>query len=280
MRLINPPVFQTRCRCSKLSWGRIWWIGLVGLALGSFDGRAAAPLRELETDRPDATESPVTVDRGHFQLESSFFSFSRDDSAGVRTETWGVAESNIKYGISDQIDLQLVFTPYVKETVTMGGGKTSVEDFSDLTLRLKYNLWGNDDGSTAFGLMPVVKIPTQTSVSNGRWEGGLIAPFSWRAGDRWGVGAQGQIDRVYDETNGEMDWEFSHTVVVGFDLTDRFGLYLEYLGVAGDRPYDSFFSGGVTFGLSEMVQLDAGTLIGLNQAAEDVTVFSGISWKF
>ena len=97
MRLINPPVFQTRCRCSKLSWGRIWWIGLVGLALGSFDGRAAAPLRELETDRPDATESPVTVDRGHFQLESSFFSFSRDDSAGVRTETWGVAESNIKY---------------------------------------------------------------------------------------------------------------------------------------------------------------------------------------
>jgi hypothetical protein len=32
--------------------------------------------------------------------------------------------------------------------------------------------------------------------------------------------------------------------------------------------------------LSEMVQLDAGTLIGLNQAAEDVSVFSGISWKF
>ena len=241
---------------------------------------AATALRELETDRPDATESPVTVDKGHFQLESSFFSFSRDDSAGVRMETWGVAESNIKYGVSDVIDLQFVFTPYVKETVTTGGTKTSVEDFSDITIRLKYNLWGNDEGSTAFGLMPVVKVPTQTGVSNGRWEGGLIAPFSWRAGERWGVGAQGQIDRVYDETNGDMDWEFSHTAVIGFDVTDRFGLYLEYLGVAGDRPYDSFFSGGVTFSLSEMIQLDAGTLVGLNREAEDVTLFSGISWKF
>ena len=240
----------------------------------------AAELRELETDRPDATESPVTVDRGHFQLESSFFSFSRDDFGGTRTETWGLGESNIKYGLTDVMDLQFVFTPYVRETVRMGGTKTTAEDFSDLTIRLKYNLWGNDEGSTAFGLMPVVKVPTQTEVSNGRWEGGVVAPFSWRAGERWGVGLQGQIDRVYDENDGDMDWECSHTAVLGFDLTDRFGIYLEYLGVAGDRPYDSFFSGGMTYALSEMIQLDTGTLIGLNKEAEDMTFFTGISWKF
>lgn len=251
------------------------------LTYGSVIGLDAGTLRELETDRPDATESPVTVDRGHFQLESSFFSFSRDDVGGMRTETWGVAESNIKYGLSDVMDLQLIFTPYVRETVrTAGGAKTTLEDFSDLTIRLKYNLWGNDEGTTAFGLMPVVKVPTQTAVSNGRWEGGVVAPFSWRAGERWGVGLQGQLDRVYDEGEGDMDWEFSHTAVVGFDLSDRFGIYIEYLGVAGDRPYDSFFSGGMTYSLSEFIQLDMGTLIGLNQEAEDTTIFSGISWKF
>ena len=101
---------------------------------------AESGIRELETDRPDATESPVTVDRGHFQLESAFFSYSRDDAGGIRREAWGVAESNIKYGLSDRMDLQLVFVPYVRETVTMGGGKTTVEDFSDLTIRLKYNM--------------------------------------------------------------------------------------------------------------------------------------------
>ncbi len=263
MRLINHAV---------LSVGAITLFGGETLAEG--------PLRELETDRPDATESPVTVDRGHFQLESSFFSFSRDDSAGTRTETWGIGESNLKYGLADNVDLQLVFTPYVRESVSVGGVETVAEDSSDLTIRLKYNLWGNDEGTTAFGLMPVVKIPTQTAISNGRWEGGLIAPFSWRAGERWGVGLQGQVDRVYDEADGDMDWEFSHTLVVGFDVTKRVGVYLEYLGVAGDRPYDSFFSGGMTYALSEMIQLDAGTLVGLNKEAEDITVFSGISWKF
>ena len=266
-------------------WGELMIVArlsLMALLLMSLsDSVHSQELRELETDRPDATESPVTVDRGHFQLESSFFSFSRDDAAdGTRTDTWGVGESNIKYGLSDRADLQLVFTPYVRETVTTAAGKATADDFSDVTLRLKYNLWGNDGGETAFGLMPVIKIPTDTAVSNGEWEGGIVTPFSWRAGEKWGVGSQVQIDRVYDDVEDEMDWEFSHTAVVGFDLSERWGIYLEYLGVAGDRPYDSFFSGGMTFALQEFIQLDAGTLVGLNDEAEDVTIFTGISWKF
>ena len=261
------------------------WVRRFGWVIAPLAGSvvmvaAESGIRELETDRPDATESPVTVDRGHFQLESAFFSYSRDDAGGIRREAWGVAESNIKYGLSDRMDLQLVFVPYVRETVTMGGGKTTVEDFSDLTIRLKYNLWGNDSGTTALGLMPVVKVPTQTKVSNGRWEGGVVAPFAWRGGERWGFGSQVQVDRVYDDNDRDMDWEVSHTAVVGLDLTEAFGVYIEYLGVAGDHPYHSFFSGGVTYGLSEMIQLDAGTLIGLNDEAEDLTFFTGISWKF
>ena len=250
---------------------------LVGSSGGTANGAA---MRELETDRPDATESPVTVDKGHFQLESSFFSFSRDDSGGIRTETWGIGESNIKYGLTDAMDLQLIFTPYVRETVSGGGRKTRVDDFSDLTIRLKQNVWGNDEGTTALGVMPVVKIPMQTAVSNGRWEGGVVVPFSWRAGERWGFGSQVEVDRVFDDGEGDMEWEISHTAVVGVDVTDRFGIYLEYLGVGGDDQYNSFFSGGMTFGLSRFVQLDAGTLIGLNEEAEDVTLFTGISWKF
>lgn len=41
-------------------------------------------MREMSTDRPDATESPYTVDAGHFQAELSFFDFSRSDEGRVR----------------------------------------------------------------------------------------------------------------------------------------------------------------------------------------------------
>ncbi|MCS1410889.1 MAG: hypothetical protein M2R45_04084 [Verrucomicrobia subdivision 3 bacterium] len=247
---------------------------------GAHASEASNNLRELKTDRPDATESPVTVDKGHFQLESSFFSFSRDDFGETRTESWGVGESNIKYGLTDYMDFQVVFTPYVRETVRTEGVKTSKEDFSDITIRLKYNLWGNDGGPTAFGLMPVVKIPTDTDVSNGEWEGGLAIPFSWRVGEKWGFGSQVQVGRVFDEDSGDMEFEVSHTAVLGFDLFERVGVYVEYIGVAGGHHYFPFFSGGMTYGLSDMIQLDAGTLVGLSDQAEDITAFTGISWRF
>ncbi len=260
-------------------------IGLAGLVALSAQAESQliapkAGMRDLATDRPDATESPITVDKGRFQLESSFVSFTRNDDAGTRTDSIGVMESNLKYGLLDTTDLQLVFTPYGRETETTGGVKTKKEGASDLQVRIKHNFWGNDDGDTAFGIMPHFKIPTSTSVSNDEWEYGVIAPFSWDFAERWGLGMQGELNRAWDDTDNKLDWEFSHTVVLGFDITDALGTYVEYLGVSGDHPYDSYFSGGFTYGLADYIQLDAGTLIGLNEEAEDLTLFGGLSWKF
>lgn len=238
------------------------------------------PRRELEGDRPDATESPISVDKGFFQVESSFFRYTRDRQGGTNSESWGIGESNIKHGITDNMDLQLIVAPYVRDETTTAGVKRVAEDVGDLTLRLKYNFWGNDEGQTAFGLMPVVKIPTQTTVSNGRWEGGLVAPFAWRGGERWGLGLQAEVNRIYSDVSGDMEWAFRHTAVVGIDVTDKAGIYLEYLGVESDAPYNSYFSSGVTYDLGEFLRLDAGTLVGLNSEAEDLTVFSGFTWKF
>src|ERR1035437_10086184 len=42
-------------------------------------------MRELTPDRPDKTESPYTVDAGHYQLEMSFVEFTKSQSDGVRT---------------------------------------------------------------------------------------------------------------------------------------------------------------------------------------------------
>ena len=43
-------------------------------------------MREMSTDRPDQTESPYTVDAGHFQMEMDFVkaTFDRDKSGGRR----------------------------------------------------------------------------------------------------------------------------------------------------------------------------------------------------
>ena len=44
-------------------------------------------LRDLSPDRPDATESPITVDAGRYQVETSLFDYRRDQ--GNETFTYG-----------------------------------------------------------------------------------------------------------------------------------------------------------------------------------------------
>ena len=58
-------------------------------------------MRPLATDRPDRTESPYTVDPGHFQFEIDLFNQVRDAST---TESL-VGGINAKAGLTDSIDL-------------------------------------------------------------------------------------------------------------------------------------------------------------------------------
>lgn len=228
-----------------------------------------ASAREMSPDRPDTTESPYTVEPGKFQVESTLFGYSRDGSL----TTWSLAESNLKTGVTEDIDLHLVLRPWIKEE---GGA----EGFGDVDVRLKYNLWGNDGGKTAGALMPFVTVPSQTAISTGEWEGGLIFPVAVELTEKLGLGFQTELDRVWNEDDRNHDWDFLHSAVLGYDLTDKVGVFLEYVGVAGDHPYVATANAGFTFAASDDVQWDIAIGVGLNDAAEDLSLIQGISFRF
>src|SRR5688572_26356852 len=109
-------------------------------------------MREMSTDRPDTTESAYTVDAGHFQIEMDLASFTRDRHTPERdggSESWSFLNTNFKLGLTNNIDLQIVAPIYTHV-------RRGPEGFGDLTLRMKWNLWGNDGGPTALALMPFV----------------------------------------------------------------------------------------------------------------------------
>jgi hypothetical protein len=233
---------------------------------------SAADLREMSTDRPDTTESPQTVDAGHFQIETSFFDYARD--AGEKTWTFG--QLNIKAGVARNSDVQLVLDTWIEEE-----GGESRSGFGDVTLRWKQNLWGNDGGLTSFALMPFVTIPTGTRVSAGEWQGGLIAPLGFTVSDRVYIGLMAEVDVVYDEDSEDYELEWLHSATLGLGLTERLGVYLEMVGIVGaDTSYQALFDSGVTFAVTDNLILDAGVRIGLNRAAEDFGVFTGMSIRF
>ncbi len=241
-----------------------------------FDPTPRELRRPMSADRPDFTESPYTVDAGAVQIELSFIDYAKrgDD------EAWTVAPANVKLGLLNDVDLQLVFDPYINAD----DGMETREGFGDIQLRLKMNLWGNDGGDTAFAFMPFIRIPTASDdLGSDHVEGGLIFPFATDLAEGVGLGLMFETDFVYDEMDDGYDTEFIGTGVLGFDVTDELGLYVEGIGIAStdaDVDFRGILGVGATYGLTENMVLDAGTNIGLTGDADDVSVFTGITVRF
>ncbi len=232
--------------------------------------------RPLSADRPDFTESPYTVDAGAVQLEMSFVDYAKNGDV----DTWAIAPLNLKLGLLNDVDLQLVFTPYVNED----DGTTTQDGISDTQLRLKINLWGNDGGDTAFAFMPFITLPSASDdLGSDHVEGGLIFPFSTDLAEGVGLGLMFEVDFVFDAADDGYDTQFVTTGVVGFDVTDELGVYVEGIGITStdsDVDFRGLLGLGTTYGLSANVVLDAGVNIGLTGDADDVNLFSGITIRF
>jgi hypothetical protein len=233
-----------------------------------------ALMREMATDRPDTTESPITVDAGHWQLEMSFFDYATDGDAN----TFVLAPFNLKVGLTNDTDVQLVVEPFINQERPHASG------VGDLTVRLKYNLWGNDGGDTALALLPYLTFPTASGgVGVEGLEGGLAVPFSMSLPNDWELGLMGQIDFVRDEGDDHYTVNFLHTAVVSHDIVGDLAGYIEVFGIIPHNSgggYQPYLSTGLTYAVSEDIQLDGGVRIGLSDSAEDFGLFTGLSLRF
>lgn len=245
-------------------------------------------MRELSTDRPDQTESPHTVDSGHFQAELDLVSavFDSHEAGGgtVRTATWGTS-LNLKVGLLNSVDMQFVIEPFMSERIRDSVARTVDETsgFGDVQTRLKINLWGNDGGKTAFAVMPFVKWPLPgSSLRNGRTEGGIIFPLSVELPAGWGMGLMTEFDFVSDE-EGDYAVEYFNTATFGHHLVGNLSGYVEFAALAAPESDGSWLGQvdvGFTYGFDDNTQLDFGCNFGVTDSAPDYCPFVGFSFRF
>ena len=243
-------------------------------------------MRELSPDRPDKTESPYTVDAGHFQLEMDFVTFTQDTSDGVRTETWNVAPVNLKVGVLNQVDAQFVFDNYmyVRTTDHATHSTTTQSGVGDLTMRLKINLWGDDNGPTAFGLLPFVKIPTSTDhLGDNSVEGGMILPLAVKLPGDWDLGTEVAASEMRNDTSPGHHAEFIQSVTLDHGIVGKLSGYCEFfsdISTTGGPGWIGTVDVGLEYLVTENVQLDCGCNIGVTRAADDVNAFTGVTVRF
>ncbi|MEO6875436.1 MAG: transporter [Opitutaceae bacterium] len=241
----------------------------------------AGLMRELTTDRPDVTEGPITVDAGHMQLEMDLANYTTDVSSGVRSKAWGVVPFNLRLGLTNNMELGLFVSPYIRDTQRAGRGISETrQGFGDITLRGKFNFWGNDDGSTALGLITDLKLPTAAEgLGNGAVEGAVLLPLSVDLGVGWDLGAMTGLDFARSEA-GSRKSGWINSVTLGHDLTKILAGYVEFASETGISAPITTFDTGLTLKLGANTQIDIGAQFGLSRAANDAVVFTGLTRRY
>jgi len=227
-------------------------------------------MREMETDRPDVTESPFTVDAGHFQLETDLVRTIRQKTETTQTNTFLINQMNLKIGITGSIAIQIGFQTYGKqrEKELETNEKTTTDGHGDFTFRIKQNLIGNDGGNFALSLLPYVKFPT-SKYEDSRFEGGLIIPMQYKLPGEWNLGFQVEVDRLKDQDEQAMHTEFlqtltiSHSIIKGLDGIAE--TYYTYDFKA--HQFSNYINAALQIDVARDFKLDAGLNLGIQHTA-------------
>ena len=254
-----------------------------------FNPTPRAFMRELSADRPDKTDSAFTVDAGHFQLEMDFANFTYDrynlEHRNARFMAWEAAPLNLKIGLLNDLDFQLVLIPgrwERTEDKTTGNVETKA-GFGGVTPRLKLNVVGNDGGPFALAVMPFVKLPAgQDHLTSGSVEGGLKIPYAFEV-PGWDLSLQAEIDIVRNRVESGYHSELINSVSLGHSIIGKLSGYVEfYSSVSTER--NSEWVGTVdtwlTYQINVNWRLDTGIYIGVTRAAEDWHPFVGMTRRF
>ena len=267
-------------RKNDAGWGtRSSWLILLGAALATLLLPLAAWAQEgdavpMVTDRPDATESALTVAPRSFQLESGY-TFGRIEGISIHN----AGEVLLRVGVVDWMEVRLGLNSY---QWARGHGQRE-QGMQDSSLGVKLVVV-ESSGGLGFGIPQVAvlastTLPTGNSLgSQGKLQPELRLAVAWDLSDRLALGANVAYAYPNDIFVDERFHQGGATLSLGYSFTDRMGAYLEYFGVypiIKDGPDESFLNGGVTFLVTGDFQLDARLGYGLNGLDGDLFIGLG-----
>jgi len=250
---------------------------------------AASPATAQERDycpaRPGLGDTPCTIAPGRVSVEIGVADWQHDSEAGVVTDTITLADALVRAGIDARTEIDIGWTPYVRERTRTGGAVAASVSSGDVTLGLRRNLASPDGGGVSAALLPFVTLPVGRAPGGaGDWSAGVELPASFDLGHGLSLQSTTTIAAAVDEDRHGRHFAASEVVGLGIALTDSVSLTLE-----GEVDRDEDPSGSATdaragaslaWSASDRLQLDIGAVAGLDRGATGVEIYAGISRRF
>ena len=224
-------------------------------------------LPSIQTDRPDQTESPFTVPKKHFQIETGV-SFERVDG---ESNSYTYPTILLKYGVNDIFELRLI-----PEYVTSHIQRVKYSGITPVTIGFKAKL------AEEKGILPMLSFIGHLSIpdiASKKFMTTWYAPsfrftmqhtLSQKISLGYNLGA---------EWDGETpEPSFIYTLTTGYSITERLGSYIELYGYFIQKSTsDHRIDGGLSYLLKKNMMVDISGGFGINNYAPEYYIAAGFS---
>lgn len=231
----------------------------------------------LVTDRPDATESPSVVSKGYLQIETGAL-YTKFEDGGVKLENTIFNTTLARIGILDNVELRIGWD--IGETVLSFDSflpDQKVSGFSPLLLGGKIAIAEEKNGWPQVAFIGHLSLPfTASKEIKPEYTGGDFrfafahslsetSSLSYNLGAAWG--------------NDSPELVYLYTISYGHSINEKVGIYVElYGGLPEDSSADHLWDAGVTYLVSNNVQLDATVGSSITEG-QDLLVSGGVSFR-
>jgi len=268
---------------------------LLFLSLFSF-----STLAQIETDRPDFTESPNVVPAGALQIETGFvYEKDKEHYCGLFEETHTNKTLNttlVRYGISDKLELRLnwnfVNNKGLRSRIPFGLGSPCPDYSSELKIvdsnyikqgleplfvGFKTNLYKNE--RLSLGFMGHIYLPfgASSDFELEHYTPEFLIPLSINLTDKFGIAMQWSM--AWDGETGRS--ETGYTFSLSYGISDKLSAYVEpYGSIVENDGEDHRINGGFTYLINDKFQVDLTGGRGLSSHAPDGFISCGLSLLF
>lgn len=229
----------------------------------------------LVTDRPDFTESALTVYPWHVQVEMGYTATRVDGN----TEH-SVGEVLIRVGLADRVEARIGLNSFAW-VATEGNDPEGLEDVS-LGVKIKFVEAKPGTAVPDVGLLLGASFPTGADELG---QGTHVLPVVVLAAGLdvtdW-MSAGANVGWGYLDDGAGRYSQFAGSIALGFSLTNWLGAYAEYFGLFpefDDGPGSDFFNGGFTVLISRDLQLDVRAGFSLGDAEVDSFAGAGLAFR-
>ena len=251
------------------------------------NGTSDEPEKEdrIVTDRPDVTESSATVGRGRIQVEMGY-TYTSDKEGNVHLRGHSFPEVLLRVGaFADWCELRLGWN-YGVERLNEDGLQTRFSGSDDLYVGVKLALVEQKECLPEVALVLQATLPTGAEAfSANRILPGFNLLYGWDITDFLSCSGSTSLNAARDGLSHSYT-ELLQAFTVGYSLSDRLGAYTEWFALIPHGHLDpatatqQYFNGGFTFLVNNDVQLDVRAGVGLNRAADDFFLGSGLAFRF